>query len=87
MSNSEYTEPGLVIRSVERTTSSAMGNPNFFVTFTNGLTARTQNDSSIGYEVTNEAPTASRPARPLDVRFSRAGRIVWWVKASEEVSA
>lgn len=71
----------LTVTSAKRAQSSYMGNPAFVVTFTDGTVARAQTDSSVGYEVTNEIPTSNRPARPLRVVFSNAGRIVSWSKA------
>lgn len=60
------------IASIKRLNTSALGNPRFRVTFTDGSIAQTQSDASISYSIEN------REYRdvPLEVTFSRAGRIV-----------
>jgi hypothetical protein len=59
------------IATLERLKLSTNGNPRFRVTFTNGLVAQTQTDSSIGYSIENPEYRDV----PLVVSFTRAGRI------------
>lgn len=66
----EYSEV-LTIEKLERLRLSANGNPRFRVTFTNGLVAQTQTDSSVGYSISNP----EFRDRPVKVSFTGAGRI------------
>lgn len=68
---SNETQQTLTIATLERLKLSAMGNPRFRVTFTNGLVAQTQTDSSVGYSI--ESPEYRNV--PVVVSFTRAGRI------------
>lgn len=68
---SNETQQTLTIATLERLKLSAMGNPRFRVTFTNGLVAQTQTDSSVGYSIEN--PEYRNV--PVVVSFTRAGRI------------
>jgi hypothetical protein len=61
----------LTIEKLERLRLSANGNPRFRVTFTSGLVAQTQTDSSVGYSISNP----EFRDRPVRVDFTRAGRI------------
>jgi hypothetical protein len=61
----------LTIEKLERLRLSANGNPRFRVTFTSGLVAQTQTDSSVGYSIENP----EFRDRPVRVDFTRAGRI------------
>jgi hypothetical protein len=62
----------LTIAKLERLKLSTNGNPRFRVTFTDGAVAQTQTDGSVGYEIENPEYRDV----PLNVEFSRAGRIV-----------
>lgn len=61
----------LTIDFMVRANSSTNGNPAWNVTFTNGLTARTQSDAGISYALDNPEYRAV----PLIVEFTKAGRI------------
>lgn len=60
------------IASVTRLKNSVNGNGRFKITFDDGSSAITQTDSSVSYDVEN----LSRYEGDLEVKFSRAGRIV-----------
>jgi hypothetical protein len=68
---SNDTQQVLTIAKLERLKLSRMGNPRFRVTFTNGMVAQTQTDSSVGYSIEN--PEYRNV--PVVVSFTRAGRI------------
>lgn len=70
MANGEYTRT-LTIESMKRLNLSAMGNPRFEVTFTDGSVAQTQTNSSVGYSIENPEYRGV----PVLVSFTRAGKI------------
>jgi len=65
---------GVVIDHVERLKLSANGNPRFRIYFTNGFSAPTQSDNSVGYSVSNYLSIDNRN-RPVIVTFTKAGFI------------
>lgn len=65
------TQQVLTIATLERLKLSVNGNPRFRVTFTNGLVAQTQTDSSVAYSIEN----SEYRDVPVLVDFTRAGRI------------
>lgn len=66
------------IESVERLRLSAMGNPRWLVTFTDGSTAKTQRDSSVGYSIDNRTNIGV----PVLVKATPGGEI-WGVEPVE----
>ncbi|WP_020142297.1 hypothetical protein [Terracoccus sp. 273MFTsu3.1] len=71
----EYTK---TIEKVERLRSSTNGNPRWLVTFTDGATAKTQRDSSVGYSIDNRTNLGV----PVLVKATPAGEI-WGVEPVE----
>lgn len=65
---------GMVIVGTRRAGTSNMGNPSYWISFTDGTIARTQSDASIAYSATNR----DQHGVPLDVVFTRAGLIAYW---------
>lgn len=63
---------GLVISRIDRMRSSANGNPRYSVTFTDGTSAPTGVDASVGYEINNPEYRDV----PLRVEFNGRGSIV-----------
>lgn len=68
---SDHIEIIKTIAKLERLKLSRNGNPRFLVTFTDGTTAQTQTDASIGYSIEN---SEFRDV-PVRVSYTRAGRI------------
>lgn len=66
-----HVKEGLVIGRVSRLANSASGNPRHEVIFTNGSSARTASDSTIGHMITNSEYADT----PLCVVFNPAGNI------------
>jgi len=62
----------LTIDSIKRRGTSAMGNPSFTVTFTNGLVARTRDNAGIAYAIENSEYRGA----PVQVTFTTAGTII-----------
>jgi hypothetical protein len=69
--SSKGTERTLTIASLERMKLSAMGNPTFRVTFTDGTVARTRENASIAYSIEN----SEYRGVPVRVSFTAAGTI------------
>lgn len=63
------------IEGVDRLRSSAMGNPRWLVTFTDGSTAKTKRDSSVGYSIDNRTNLGV----PVLVKATPSGEI-WGVE-------
>lgn len=68
---SKGTERVLTIATLERLKLSVNGNPRFRVTFTDGTSAQTQTDASVGYSIEN----SEYRDVPVRVSFTPAGRI------------
>lgn len=75
---SDGTQAVKTIASLERLKLSTNGNPRFLVTFTDGTTAQTQTDASIGYSIENPEYRDV----PVKVFTTPAGRI-WNVETVE----
>lgn len=67
------TQRVLTIDYTERLGVTANGNPRYCVHFTNGENALTQNDAAVNYALNN----AENLGVPLNVAFTRAGRVVY----------
>ena len=71
---SDIIRENLVIHSAERLRCSVNGNPRFLIRFTDGSSAQTQSDASVGYDIENF--TMSRhEGRLMRGAFTRAGKI------------
>lgn len=67
-----YQRHGLVIESIKRGATSGVGNPSYWLTFTDGSKARTQTNGSVAYGL----PNPEYRDVPLTVTFTPSGRIV-----------
>jgi hypothetical protein len=74
MPNRKHIEYVKTIESLTRLRLSAMGNPRWLVTFTDGSTAKTKRDSSVGYSIEDR----SNIGVPVLVKATPSGEI-WGV--------
>lgn len=79
----ETIRAGLVISRLERMRSSFYGNPRFQVTFTDGTSAPTEVDGSVGYGIENSGFRDT----PLRVTFNRYGHVSYIVRMEREGKA